>query len=229
MADVLFLSAHPDDAEFAAGGTLIKLSKKYEVAHVILTRGEAGTHGTPELRVKEAGNSAKHLGIKHEFMDFKDNDVEDTNDNARKIAEVIRKYKPKIIIAPYHSHNSTHTDGVSHPDHEALGKLAIKAARFAKFKNAPIEGECHKAQRIIYYMVPRYVKPTFIVNVSDIIPELKELWSCHQSQLRLADGKLFEKLLMSRALHGYDHGCEYAEPFIVDDSLSLDIEDFFRI
>ena len=64
MADVLVLSAHPDDAELGAGGTIAKLTN--EGKHVVLvdcTAGELGTRGTPELRTAEANAAAKALGV----------------------------------------------------------------------------------------------------------------------------------------------------------------------
>jgi len=221
--DVLFFSAHPDDAEFAAGGTLIKLARKYKVANVILTRGEAGTHGTPEIREREAECAGKTGGYTIEFLDFRDNFVDDTAENAHKLAQVIRKYKPKIIFAPYHTNNSTHLDGVSHPDHLNTGRLVLKAARFAKFKNALLEGEAHAAHKIIYYMIPKDSKPDILIDVSDVVLELQALWECHASQFKnLGGGKLPERLLQSRQFFAQNSPkTEYAEGFIIDEPIFL--------
>ena len=142
---------------------------------------------------------------------------------------MIRKYKPRMIFAPYHTNNSTHYDGVAHPDHIALGRLAVKAARFAKFRNAKIRGEAHQAQKIIYYMVPRYFKPSFIVDVSDAIDDLRKLWQCHKSQLKIADGRIVERLLETRAYTGRLSGVKYAEAFIIEEPLNIDIEGIMDI
>ena len=59
--DLLVIAAHPDDAELTSGGTLLRMaSEGYATGVLDLTRGEAGTRGTPETRLKEA---ARLLGI----------------------------------------------------------------------------------------------------------------------------------------------------------------------
>src|SRR5690554_5095501 len=62
--DILAFGAHPDDTELSCSGTLAALVKQNKrVAIVDLTRGEMGTRGTPELRLKEAKHAAEILGI----------------------------------------------------------------------------------------------------------------------------------------------------------------------
>src|SRR5690625_6762936 len=64
ILDVLAFAAHPDDTELSCAGTLAKLVKQgLRVGVVDLTRGEMGTRGTPELRIKEAEAAAKILGL----------------------------------------------------------------------------------------------------------------------------------------------------------------------
>jgi LmbE family N-acetylglucosaminyl deacetylase len=61
--DVLAIAAHPDDVELSVGGTLVKLSEMgYRTGILDLTRGEAGTRGTPEIRATEARRAAQILG-----------------------------------------------------------------------------------------------------------------------------------------------------------------------
>ena len=53
--DALAVYSHPDDAELAAGGTLLKLkSLGYRTGVLDMTRGEMGTRGTREVREEEA-------------------------------------------------------------------------------------------------------------------------------------------------------------------------------
>ena len=229
MADIMFFSAHPDDAEFGAGGTMLKLAKKQSVINIILTRGEAGTYGTPEIREQEALNAAKTGNYEAEFLNFKDNHIEDNAENAKILASIIRKHKPKVIIAPFHTNNFSHKDGAAHPDHTATGRLARKAARFAKFKNADIEGEAHAADKIIYYMLPKFTKPSFVIDISDVIEELKQLWNCHKSQMEIKGGKLAEFLMMYRKTNGLLAGKQYAEHFVMEEPITLSEDDFLSI
>ena len=58
--DVLAVFSHPDDAELAMAGTLIKLkSLGYRTGVLDVTRGEMGTRGTPEIRAQESLDAAR--------------------------------------------------------------------------------------------------------------------------------------------------------------------------
>ncbi|HHP7239920.1 PIG-L family deacetylase, partial [Longibacter sp.] len=62
--DVLALAAHPDDVELCAGGTVCRLTGAgHRVGVVDFTRGELGSRGTPEGRMKEARRAADIMGL----------------------------------------------------------------------------------------------------------------------------------------------------------------------
>src|SRR3989442_4527159 len=62
--DVLAVFSHPDDAELAMAGTLLKLkSLGYRTGVLDMTRGEMGTRGTPEIRAKESLDAARVMGL----------------------------------------------------------------------------------------------------------------------------------------------------------------------
>src|SRR6185295_11951919 len=64
--DLAAICAHPDDAELSMGGTLAReAAQGRRIALVDLTRGEAGSRGTPEIRAREAQASAAILGAVH--------------------------------------------------------------------------------------------------------------------------------------------------------------------
>src|SRR5213080_1602917 len=66
--DVLAVFSHPDDAELAMAGTLIKLkSLGYRTGVLDMTRGEMGTRGTPEIRAKESLDAARLMGLDARF------------------------------------------------------------------------------------------------------------------------------------------------------------------
>src|ERR1700744_3350461 len=63
LPPLLAFGAHPDDIEFGCGGVIANETHAGRRAHfVVCSRGEAGTHGTPEQRVAEAKQSAGLLG-----------------------------------------------------------------------------------------------------------------------------------------------------------------------
>ena len=52
--DVLAFGPHPDDVELFCGGTIVRIAELgHRVAVVDLTRGERGSHGSPEERARE--------------------------------------------------------------------------------------------------------------------------------------------------------------------------------
>lgn len=213
---ITVFSAHPDDAEFAMGGVLLMLSKAHDVTNVILARGEAGTHGTPAQREEEGYHAGRIGGYDVRFLNHKDTRIEDSTKSIEELALVIRELQPRVIFTPYHTNNGPHTDGRAHHDHSALGQIVRKAARIAKFKNAPIREVAHAAERIIYYMVPRRVEPSFTVDVSSTIDELPALWKAHESQTALKSGAIIDYLLAERRAVGHSCGVEYAEAFITE-------------
>jgi len=224
MARILALGAHPDDLEFGMGGSLIKFADKgFEVVMVVLTKGEMGTKGTANIRTKEMRDSAKLIGAKLEILDFKDCQIEDNYESRLKIADVIRKYRPDTVFAPYHTNEFSHKDSLAHPDHAATGNLVRHALRFAKFRKIELEHPQHTVGTLIYYMVPRQKVPTLINDVSAYHKKWVEAVKCHKSQLT---PELLEGLIMSRRFYGNMIGVEYGEQFIVDEPIQMNMEMF---
>ncbi len=63
--DLLAIAPHPDDVELTCGGTMLKMAQAgYRTGILDLTRGETGTRGTPETRLKEAERAGKILGAR---------------------------------------------------------------------------------------------------------------------------------------------------------------------
>ncbi len=63
MVDVVAFGAHPDDLEFGMGGALVRMAREgMKITEVVLTRGEGGTYGDAETRVREQQNAAKVIG-----------------------------------------------------------------------------------------------------------------------------------------------------------------------
>ena len=92
MADILVFGAHPDDAEFGMGASLVKFVRSgASVTVCVLTRGEAGTFGTGEKREEEMRAAAARLGGALEILDFRDCQVFDTFEARVALAEVVRR------------------------------------------------------------------------------------------------------------------------------------------
>ena len=85
--DVLVFAAHPDDAELGCSGTIAaQIAQGNKVGIVDFTQGEMGTRGTPELRLQEAEDAAKILGLAaRENMGFQDVFFKDDEEHQLKL------------------------------------------------------------------------------------------------------------------------------------------------
>ena len=102
MTNILAVGAHPDDIEFGCAHVLIQeVRKGNKVKLLVLSRGEAGTNGTPDTRESEARAAAKLIGAEIDFLDFGgDCHILRAPENAFKLAYEIRKFQPSIVLAP---------------------------------------------------------------------------------------------------------------------------------
>jgi LmbE family N-acetylglucosaminyl deacetylase len=230
MADILVFGAHPDDAEFGMGASMVKFARSgASVAVCVLTRGEAGTFGTPEGREAEMRAAAEKLGGSLDILSFRDCQVFDSFEARVALAEVIRKHRPRIIFAPYHTNPSFHKDGGAHPDHCATGAIARSAARYARFAGLKeAAGAPWNADHLLYYMVPRSRTPSLLNDVTPYMAEWEGIARCHQSQMNLRDGKVLEGLRRFRESYGTMLGVPYAEAFVDEEPVIFDLSLFMR-
>jgi LmbE family N-acetylglucosaminyl deacetylase len=225
MSDVLVFGAHPDDAEFGMGASMVKFVRGgASLALCVLTRGEAGTFGTPEEREAEMREAASRLGASLEILGFEDCHIFDTLETRVALASVIRKYRPRVIFAPYHTNPADHRDGGAHPDHSAVGTIVRSAARYARFAGLrELAGPSWNADRIVYYMVPRSRRPNFVNDVSAFMEEWERIARCHRSQMQLRDGKILEGLRGFRQSAGVQIGVPWGEGFLIEEPLAFDL------
>jgi N-acetylglucosamine malate deacetylase 1 len=99
--DLIAVGAHPDDVEITCGGTLARLARKgYAVGIVDLTDGEPTPHSPgPEVRLAEAENAAKILGVMTRInLNMPNRRLFDSFESRVALAKVFRRYKPKVVI-----------------------------------------------------------------------------------------------------------------------------------
>ena len=180
--DILAFGAHPDDVELFAGGTLAKMAALgYSTGIVDLTRGELGTRGTPAVRAKEARAAAAILGLKvRENLRFPDGGVAVTPAARLRVIRVLRKYRPKIVMAH-------HWDD-PHPDHVHASRLITEAVHHSGLAKIETGQERHRPPVILYFKLPFDVTPGFVVDVSDYAGRRAAAIAAHRSQLYDPDG-----------------------------------------
>ncbi len=131
--DVLAIAAHRDDVEQTCGGTLLKMAERGQRTGILdLTQGEMGTRGTAEERALEAQEAARILRVSwRQALDIPDGRVENTWENRLKVARVIRKTRPRVVILPYWKGR--------HPDHYTASKLGYEACFLAGLAKLDLE------------------------------------------------------------------------------------------
>ena len=224
--DVLTIAAHPDDIELTCAGTLVKMvDKGYSVGILDLTQGEMGTRGTPEIRAAEAEAARKAIGAKwRERLNFGDSRLTASIENRFALAEKIRDARPRTVVLPYWE--------ARHPDHYIAATLGYEACYAAGLKQLPVGGQPHRPKKIIYASMYWEVKPSFFVDITAQWERKLAAINCFNSQfsgdlrditeLYPAWGKLLDRIATQCKYFGHLMGVEYAEPFVVKESMAVD-------
>jgi bacillithiol biosynthesis deacetylase BshB1 len=166
--DILAIGAHPDDVELSCSGTLAKhIFLGQKVGILDLTRGELGTRGSAELRSEEAAKAAQILGIHvRENLNFADGFFSNTEEHQLQLIKQIRNYQPDIVLC-----NAIYD---RHPDHGKGSELVSNACFYSGLIKIETElnGKKQNAWRpkfVYHYIQDRYIKPDFIVDISEHI------------------------------------------------------------
>ena len=222
---VLAVGAHPDDVEFGCGAILIKeASRGHAVTVLNLSRGEAGTSGTPEVRSRESAAAAQRMGVELEWLELDgDARLEERVDNAFAIARAIRRIRPHLVLAPLPVENQ-------HPDHDRAGRMVRDAARLARYGGLQGLGSSapHAIDALYFYDITGAGGGTgpndpalarLIVDVTEAFGAWKEAMQCHASQMKTRD---YVELLVARArVLGAQVGVEYAMAVWANDPIRL--------
>jgi LmbE family N-acetylglucosaminyl deacetylase len=222
-APLLAFGAHPDDIEFGCGGIIARETLAGRAAHfVICSRGESATHGTPDERTAEARKSAGFLGATVEFVELDgDAQLEVKPAHALKLAAVIRRLRPGVVLAPTLVENQ-------HPDHPRLGRLVRDAARLARYGGvAKLSAKpAHSIGPLFLYAVTAEAEPAGVLPVlMDIsAPKIVAAWTsameAHATQMRTRN---YVELQLARArAQGLRAGVEYAQSLYPHDPLIFD-------
>ncbi len=225
--DLLAIAPHPDDVELTCGGTMLKMAQAgYRTGILDLTRGETGTRGTPETRLKEAERAGKILGAKvRRNLGLPDARLQVCGEQKDAIAAVIRELEPHTVILPYWKGR--------HPDHYTAATLGWEACFVAGLKNYALAGEAFRPFKIIYAAAYADVRPTFAVDItaqyhrrrqailayaSQFSPPKRE----RRSKVSLPLDKLEEYMSDVAKHYGRMIGVKYAEGFVVKEVMRAD-------
>ena len=225
--DVLAIAAHPDDVELSVGGTLIKLAKMgYQTGILDLTRGEAGTRGTPEVRAAEAAQAAEMLGLAvRENLDLGDAHVWLSEESRVKVVRALRRLRPRVVFTQYWDD--------PHPDHAHTSQIVREAAHLAGLAKYDAEAglERFRPSCVAYFLFPRTVAPTFIVDISAVSVRKWEAIRCHTSQFydpqsqapqsRVSTQQFLDEIEARDRYFGALIGAKHGEAFFVREALNI--------
>jgi bacillithiol biosynthesis deacetylase BshB1 len=223
VASILTIGAHPDDVEIGMGGTVAALiDQGHDVVLCDLTNGEPTPRGTPERRAQEAGEAARALRVERRVtLPLPNRSLQDTVENRKVVAEVIRDVRPDLLFVPYWVD--------AHPDHVAAAALAEAARFYGKLTKTEMRGDPFYAPRVVHFLTTHYrlhVKPTFLFDISLTLERKLQAVGAYRSQFEhSADGRpsmwILETLRTENAYWGSLIGRPYAEPFVMREELGL--------
>lgn len=232
--NILAFGAHPDDVEACAGGLLAKAKSEGLTTGIIdFTRGESSNFGTMKERDIEAKNAAKILKLDiRDNLNIPDSNFDMSTKNIEKVVEVIRMYKPDVLIAPYFKD--------LHPGHALAGQIVERAAFFAKIDkfNSKSKYRSHQISMLIFFMLHTEFQPSFILDTTDFQDIKEKSTDQHKSQFfkKINNGYSkdyhnpdFMNFFKNRSkVYGYKIGTQYGEPFLINGFIGIkSIKDIF--
>lgn len=218
--DLLVLACHPDDAELGMGGTIAaSVATGKKVVIVDLTNGEPTPYGSIEIRAKESKLAKEKLGVKeYRELDIVNREIFDTVENRKKIAEVIREYKPKSLFIHYPDD--------AHPDHVQASSLSVSARFYSKLSNTDIKGDPFFPKKIFYFISIHKkiaIKPDFVFDITHVFDKKIEAAKAYASQFMQnpKNVEVIDYLEHQASYFGRLIGVKYGEPFVAFEPLGI--------
>ena len=220
--DILAFGAHPDDIELGCGATIAKeVSLGKKVGIVDLTRGELGTRGSAELRMIEANNAAKVLGVSvRENIGFADGFFTNDKKHQLEIIKMIRKYQPDIVLC-----NAIDDRHIDHGKGSKLVSDACFLSGLVKIETE-LEGkqqEKWRPKHVYHYIQWKNIVPDFVIDVTGFTQKKQAAVLAYSSQFYDPNSKEPESPITSKTFIesinyrsrdlGRLIGVEYAEGF----------------
>lgn len=223
--DILAIGVHPDDVELSASGTILKhISLGKKVGILDLTRGELGTRGSAELRTQEANNAAKILGLSvREQLNMADGFFENNEVHQKQIIQIIRKYRPEIILCNAISDR--------HPDHGRAAKLTADACFYSGLIKIETKADdklqtAWRPKAVYHYIQDNFMEPNFVIDITAHMDKKMESIMAYSSQFfdpnskepetPISSKNFMENVKAKAALFGRAINADYAEGFTVN-------------
>jgi LmbE family N-acetylglucosaminyl deacetylase len=227
FARVLVAFAHPDDAEFLAGGTIARWTREgSEVHYLCATDGSAGWNGPDrdpaeiaQIREAELRDAGAVLGVKDvSFLGYRDGTLAPTLELRRDVTRVVRRIRPDVILAPDPSMLWAGRRYINHPDHRAIGEavLAVVACDAPTRPQFPelIQEGLEPFEVPALWLATSDRSGDLKVDIGDTLEAKVEALKAHRSQIENMGGfDVEERMREWGARVAGDDDMEYAEAF----------------
>jgi LmbE family N-acetylglucosaminyl deacetylase len=182
---LLIIGAHPDDADYAAGGTAaLYRAGGHTVKMVSLTNGDAG-HQTlrgAELarrRKAEAEAAGAVIGASYDVFDNHDGQLLPSLENRAAVIRLVRSFQPDLVL--------THRPNDYHPDHRYTSQLVQDAAYMVTVPAIVPEAPHLPCNPVIAYLPDDFQKPypfqpSVFVDVGPVLDKIVGMLHWHKSQ-----------------------------------------------
>lgn len=224
---MLVFAAHPDDAEIGMGGTIVKHAQAgRSVGIVDLTYAEMSSNGNVETRQREAEQAGQILGLAaRDNLGLPDRGLSGSSEQLAAMVASIRKYRPRIVFAPYFIDR--------HPDHIACSRLAEEAVFNAKLRKYAPELPAWTVDQLYFYFINDAHTPQLLIDISDVQETKMAALRAYRSQFmpegNEADwvetpltGAYLDNIVARDRLLGQPRKLQYAEGFIAKGPIALE-------
>lgn len=190
----LVVTAHPDDVDFGAGGTVASwVAQSTAVTYCVITDGDAGGFDPavprdqiPAIRRAEQVAAGECLGVSDvRFLGYRDGSLTVTMGLRRDISRVIRQVRPQRMLIQSPERNWQRIQA-SHPDHLASGEAAL-CAIYPDARNPFAHPELLADEGLADWVVPEVwimagPQPTHAVDVTEFFDAKLAALRAHASQ-----------------------------------------------
>ena len=179
--DILAFAAHPDDVELSCAGILMKHIDMGRKAGIVdLTAGELGTRGSAPLRLQEAADAAKIMGVAvRDNLGMADGFFTNDKEHQLKIIRKIRQYRPDIVLC--------NAPADRHPDHGMAAQLVVESCFYAGLRRIETEldgksQECWRPKAVYHYIQFNNLEPSLAVDVTPYMERKMDAIRAFRSQ-----------------------------------------------
>jgi len=185
MLKLLILGAHPDDAEYHAGGLAAMYRKLgHAVRMVSATDGSAGHHlksraEMASIRRQEAAAAAEVIGAHYEVWEYPDGQLLPNLELRWRVIREIRQFAPDLVL--------THRPYDYHPDHRALGQAVQDAAFLVTVPHIVPEVPALRRDPVMGYLPDLFTRPVplqadVVLDITEMVDIVTRMLGCHRSQ-----------------------------------------------